>query len=195
MAKPPPTATIASAPDALNAVLHVLDGGIGLDLVVELPGDAASSNLAVTLNIVPAKGGRANRRNLRRSGAKAHPGARKVHAEWQILAQKPRYPTGSAWGGKRARIERARDLVFLVEGGSSTRSSLPDRGFIRGIPRFLCQNSLFLVYFLAEVMRYLSISREYNYEQRAPILSPPPLQIVESSQRTAAFFPPSMNVK
>ena len=79
----------------------------------------------------------------------------KAHAEWPILAQKPRYPTGDVQEREYPRVGRFCDLVFLLESNQSTRSNLPRRGFVRGIPRFLCQNSLLAAYFIRNSISFL----------------------------------------
>ena len=71
----------------------------------------------------------------------------KVRRKQGILAQKPRYPTGSARERESPQVGCFCDLVFLLESDLPTCRSLPRRGFIRGIPRFLCQNRSFPVYF------------------------------------------------
>ena len=62
----------------------------------------------------------------------------------------------SEWERKSSRVGRFCDLVFLIESDSSTRSSLLRRGFIRGIPRFLCQNSLLAAYYLRDSISFLA---------------------------------------
>ena len=79
-----------------------------------------------------------------------------VHSRRPILAQKPRCPTDNARIREHLRVVRMRNLGFLAGERLSTCNNLPSRGSIRGIPRFSCQNLVFVVYFLREEARYLS---------------------------------------
>lgn len=92
-----------------------------------------------------------------------------VRSRRPILAQKPRCPTGNERIRERLRIVRMRDLGFLAGERPSTCNNLPSRGSIRGIPRFLCQNLVFAVYFLREETRYLSSIRRIPKNPGLPI--------------------------
>ena len=85
-----------------------------------------------------------------------------VHSRRSILAQKPRCPTGNARIKERLRVARERDLGFLAGERLSTCNNLPSRGSIRGIPRFSCQNLVFVVYFLREEQGSYRISGGYR---------------------------------
>ena len=77
----------------------------------------------------------------------------KVHSKRKIPAQKTRYPTGSAQRRESPRVGRFCDLAFFLESDPASRNSLPRRGFIRGIPRFLCQDCRDSLYFFENVER------------------------------------------
>ena len=70
-----------------------------------------------------------------------------VHRECEILARKLRYPTdrASAWelaAGRRLPLGKKPQVAH-----SGNPKTLPDPRIPRGIPRFLCQNRSFPVYF------------------------------------------------